>query len=140
VAGISPETARDVRNRLQRGEDPLLGGGPRRRPRVGHASVAQEGKEQGQCPSGEGMASSRRPVGHDRATVVQRLRADPALRLTETGRTLLGLLRVHTLKAEEWKKIGDNIPSHCGEIIADLARECADMWTVLADSIEKNNT
>ncbi len=147
MAGISPETARDVRNRLKRGEDPLPGDGRRRRLRVGRGPEAQGGKEkqdgkekEAQRPEGGFAGASRRPAGHDRATVVQRLRADPALRLTETGRTLLGLLQVHTLREEEWKKIGDNVPPHCSCIIARLARECADMWTALANNIEENGT
>jgi ParB-like chromosome segregation protein Spo0J len=148
MAGISPETARDVRNRLKRGEYPLPGDGPRRQLRVGHGPEApaakenQDGKEkeEAQRPEGGLAGASRLPAGRDRAAVVQRLRADPALRLTGTGRTLLGLLQVHTLKAEEWKKISDNVPPHWSYIIAHLARECADMWTTLANSIEDNGT
>ncbi len=140
IAGISPETARDVRNRLKRGADPLPGDGPRRRLGVSPGAEAKDGKEEAQRPDGGRIAGSRRPSSHDRAEVVQRLRADPALRLTETGRTLLGLLQVHTLKAEEWEKIGANVPSHWSYIIAHLARECADMWITLADSIEENGT
>jgi ParB-like chromosome segregation protein Spo0J len=132
LAGISPETARDVRNRLRRGEDPLLRvtSGPRPEPK--------DAKEEAQRPNTGRVAISRRPGSQNRAAVVQRLRADPALRLTETGRTLLGLLHVHTLKAEEWKRVVDNIPPHCGDTIARLARECAEMWITLANSIEEN--
>jgi len=51
---------------------------------------------------------------------------------------LLRLLHVHMIKAEEWENVADNIPPHCGGIIASLARECALMWKEFADLVEHN--
>lgn len=131
AAGISPETARDVRNRLGRGEDPVPGPRGRRKP------------EPSERPGPRRVEPAPSPVPgrysrESRAAVIERLKADPALRFTETGRTLLRLLHVHMMKAEEWENIGENIPPHCGGIIASLARECAQIWKEFADLVEHN--
>ncbi|MEF3111724.1 ParB N-terminal domain-containing protein [Streptomyces chrestomyceticus] len=134
ASGISPETARDVRNRLRRGEEPLLKG--RGRP----ARAPQEQLPAGPADAGDGgdgTAPVRMPV-QDRTVVVRRLKVDPALRFSETGRTLLRLLSIHTISAEEWDDIMANIPPHCSGIIAQLARECADIWADFAQRAERN--
>jgi hypothetical protein len=131
AAGISPETARDVRNRIRRGEDPV----PKRRGRE-RAAVAVQPERRRPLPApGDGFAFASTEKG--RAAAIQRLRGDPALRFTETGRTLLRLLNVHMMNTEEWENIGENIPPHCSSIIANLARECAERWRELADQVER---
>jgi hypothetical protein len=128
AAGISPETVRDVRNRLRRGEDPVP------RPR---------GSRSGAVEHRNGAPRSARPARIDRATVrdpataVDRLRSDPALRFSEAGRDLLRLLGIHTLSPDDWNKIIDNVPPHCGTIVAQLARDCAEMWGELASRVER---
>lgn len=127
AAGISPETARDVRNRLSRGEDPLL-----RRNRKERANHGGRAGLAGRLGATIGSAPAR-----DRAAVLERLRVDPALRFTETGRNLLRLLNIHTVRAEEWTKMIDNVPPHCNGLIADLARECAETWAEFAVRVEQ---
>jgi hypothetical protein len=129
AAGISPETARDVRNRLHRGEDPIPE--RHRRKRIGQSA-------------GPARSAESRPSGgvthgpaQDQAQTIERLKADPALRLTETGRSLLRLFQIHTIKEEEWEKISDNVPLHYGQIIAYLAKECSHKWTELAERAEQ---
>lgn len=129
MAGISPETARDVRSRLCRGEDPLP-------VRQGRKPVNPEARPPAP-PRGLGVAAvPGRPSAvrsaQDHSVVVERLKADPALRLSETGRTLLRLLNVHTMNAKEWQRIIDNVPPHCSGIVACLADEYAGMWAELA--------
>jgi len=131
AAGISPETARDVRNRLSRGEDPVPG---RRTVRKTEPADKPGSRRVEPAPGPVPSRHSR----ESRAAVIERLKADPALRFTETGRTLLRLLHVHMIKAEEWENVADNIPPHCGGIIASLARECALMWKEFADLVEHN--
>jgi hypothetical protein len=131
AAGISPETVRDVRNRLGRGEDPVPG-------RRAADQSGRTGKRSGPRPGPTVRQGPNPPLRESRAAVIQRLKADPALRFTETGRTLLRLLHVTMMEAEEWESIGANIPPHCGGIIASLARECAHMWEDLAEHVERN--
>jgi ParB-like chromosome segregation protein Spo0J len=137
AASISPETVRDVRKRLRNGEAlipgqrdkaAVLGVGTsteRRQPHTGTLAVAR--------PSGQGQ----QPV-LDRAMIVNRLKADPALRYTDTGRNLLRLLTLHTLWTEEWEGIVNNIPPHCVGVLADLARQFADLWTDLATRVSRD--
>jgi len=125
IAGISPETARDVRDRLRRGEDPLPG---RKSRKPANPEVRPSAPQRG-----IGVAAVHgRLSAQDHSVVVERLKADPALRLSETGRTLLRLLNLHTINAKEWQKIIDNVPPHCSGIVASLADEYAVMWSELA--------
>ncbi|MGW6739464.1 streptomycin biosynthesis protein [Streptomyces sp. NPDC055025] len=134
AAGISPETARDVRNRLGNGEDPL----PRRRRR--EAAPDEErtvGGEFGALRLARPGQRTRPDVvpASDHAVLVKRLMADPALRFSETGRNLLRLLAPHTLRKEEWEAIISNVPPHCSDIVADLARQFAGLWSEFAERV-----
>jgi hypothetical protein len=155
AAGISPETARDVRNRLSRGEDPLPSG-RRKNGRVdsrvdsridGRAEGGRAGTSAANATSG-GLSHLVRRVeaaagpelnaafSQDWAGAVERLRADPALRFSETGRNLLRLLNVLTIRAEDWDKIIDNVPPHVSSLVAQLAKECAEIWSEFASRTE----
>jgi hypothetical protein len=129
IAGISPETVRDVRNRLRRGEDPL----PQRR-RKRQASQ-KSSVERRQRPSR--VAEQSHAPMRNWGEAVAWLKADPALRMTEAGRRLLILLQAHSLKEEEWEKIIDNIPVHCCILIARMAKDCAQMWSEVARRVDE---
>jgi ParB-like chromosome segregation protein Spo0J len=129
AAGISPETARDVRNRLVRGEDP-----------VARRSAPDPGRTGETRPPPDKPTASfelSRESAEELAAIVQRLKADPAVRFTETGRALLRLLHVHLIEVKDWDRIGESVPVHCSPIIAQLAKECAQMWVELADHAER---
>ncbi|MFF5218529.1 transcriptional regulator [Micromonospora sp. NPDC000442] len=136
AAAISPETARDVRNRLLSGAEVV----PARRPR-GAAPAAAPPSGDREPPlnlirSGGGPASAS---AIDRSALVDRLMADPALRYSETGRNLLRLLTLHARWAEEWDNIVDNVPPHCTDVVADLAGQFADLWADLATRSVRDN-
>ncbi len=138
IAGISPETVRDVRDRLARGEDVVPPG--RRR----------EAAEEPPCKLAEISTSPDRSVGRiipdrpassdQRLAVVKALRRDPSLRLSESGRLLLRWLEVSQEAAREWERILRAVPSHRGQQIAGLARSCAEDWDRLADEISSRTT
>lgn len=136
AAGISPETARDVRNRLSRGEEALLS--PRSRgvrPRPGEEMlkvVPQTGYGEDRHGTAAGSAFT------EGLSAVNRLKADPSLRLNDTGRQLLRLLSVHMLPPDEWEVIIDTVPPYWGGTVAHLARECAHIWEEVAARVEKN--
>jgi hypothetical protein len=133
AAGISPETARDVRKRLSRGDDPLPP------PRQGRRKVRDDDAPPAFGAGGTaGAPAIAQAPARDRAAVVERLKADPALRFSETGRTLLRLLHIHTITTEEWDKIVANVPPHCSAIVAHLAGECSRVWAELATRLERN--
>ncbi|MFJ8794697.1 ParB N-terminal domain-containing protein [Streptomyces sp. NPDC102462] len=130
AAHISPETVRDVRNRMMRGEDPQ----PRGRQRARGGQGAAHG------PLGPVGLPRRTPApapAPDPAALVDRLKADPALRFSETGRTLLRLLNLHTLDAAEWDRLVDRVPPHCGSLVAHLANDCAEMWAEFAERVQR---
>jgi ParB-like chromosome segregation protein Spo0J len=133
VAGISPETARDVRNRLRRGEDPL--------PEQGRNKQTEKGgRPEGRRAELADNGGRTRALGEDRALIIERLRGDPALRFTETGRALIRLLHINLMTRRAWEKIGDNVPPHCSSIVAHLARDCAQTWAEFADRVEQKAT
>ncbi|MEU9559740.1 ParB/RepB/Spo0J family partition protein [Streptomyces fumanus] len=136
AAGISPETARDVRNRLRNGEDPLPRQHLRRKdPEQGRDVVVRKGFRTFGLARSPGRGQPR--AVPDRAVLVKRLKDDPALRFTDTGRNLLRILALHTLSKDEWEAIIDNVPPHCSNIIADLARQFADLWSEFAVRVEE---
>ncbi|XVV09966.1 ParB/RepB/Spo0J family partition protein [Actinoplanes sp. CA-131856] len=128
AAAISPETARDVRNRLRDGAD----------------LVPAQRKGGGAPATGKGAGADHRSVGIlrsgdrpeiDRSAVVGRLMSDPALRYTDAGRNLLRLLTLHTRWTEEWDTMVDNVPAHCTGAVADLARQFAGLWADFATRV-----
>jgi hypothetical protein len=122
AAGISPETARAVRARLLRGEDPAV------RKRCGTKKIDERKQQRAQPPA----------PPPDRSLLLRHLRNDPTLRFTDTGRTLLRLLDVHAMSNERWASMVRNVPPHCRESIAQAALECARVWRAVAEQLERN--
>lgn len=132
AAGISPETVRDVRNRLARGEDPV----PENRRRSG-ARPRREvgGGARGQAEGICGRIENRLLSHAQRADLVQALRRDPSLRLSESGRLLLRWLEVSQAATQDWERIVRAVPSHRVREIAELAKSCAEEWGRLAEQM-----
>lgn len=112
-AGVSPSTVRDVRLRLERGEDPL----PQVRQRREKPAVRE--------------AVSR---------MLQGLQSDPSLRFTESGRTVLRWVHSRAIRAEEWAEVEHKVPAHCAYVLANVARSCADEWIQIAEELEQRTT
>jgi ParB-like chromosome segregation protein Spo0J len=121
VAGISPTTVRDVRERLRRGEDPV----PDRRD--GHKRSAVLGRK----PSRAVQAA-----GRDIPALRAHLQRDPSLRFTESGRALLRWLDIRAAGPTGWQNMIDAAPSHCVYVVAELARRCADEWLDVARQLD----
>jgi ParB-like chromosome segregation protein Spo0J len=138
IAGISPETVRDVRDRLERGEDPV----PQRRRNAGGGARTRH--EAGPARSHPGHVVGRIQNGlltHDeQADIVRALRRDPSLRFSEAGRLLLRWLEVSQAAAREWDSIMRAIPGHRVQQVAKLAKTCAEDWVRLADQVGSQAT
>jgi DNA-binding CsgD family transcriptional regulator len=115
VAGISPETVRDVRARLRRGGDPLNPG----------LSPTPRGE-----PANDGAIRDEY-----RSAALERLRRDPSMRFTELGRMLLRLLEIHTRTAD-WTQLADEVPAHCVDVVAEMVLDCAQAWQVFGRSLK----
>jgi len=129
AAGISPETARDVRYRVNRGEE-LLPTPLDKRRRVDKCTQRKDSKR------GLAVQTASMDLSGYLATL-RRLREDPSVRLTATGRTLIQLLQVHSVNEEIWTRIADNIPGHCRQQVARAARYCAQLWQAFADRVDR---
>ncbi|UZI27208.1 ParB/RepB/Spo0J family partition protein [Streptomyces sp. VB1] len=132
IAGISVGTARDVRERMRRGEDPIP---PRYRLSAGHRteSEAAENNAPGNRTGGaNGTPGSPSTPRAERDRFLVSLRTDPSLRFSEIGRALLRLLDANTLDAAQWDRLAAAVPQRWSPVVADLATDCAADWSALA--------
>ncbi|MFE0023811.1 ParB/RepB/Spo0J family partition protein [Amycolatopsis sp. NPDC059021] len=133
AAGISLATARDVRERLRQGEDPV----PVRLRRTKKESHQGDPQRSGAF---ESRSRSTTQMSAERyADIMGTLRRDPSLRFTDAGRTTLRLLDVHTINDDCWEYLAANIPSHCSHAVADAARRCIDIWSRFIDQLESRS-
>lgn len=130
AAGISPATAKDVRDRLRRGEDLAA---LRAEPKDRNAERATAGgtriddRGNGESPGGERSLDWS----------LHRLTRDPSLRYSEPGRRLLRTLELHARGPDAVAELIDAAPAHCGYLVAKLVRQYARQWLDLADALER---
>ncbi|MEU6409356.1 ParB N-terminal domain-containing protein [Microbispora sp. NPDC046933] len=155
--GLSVGTVRDVRERLDRGQDPIpdrlrarerTGAGPRSMttpardgaatPRTGAVRRAAEARRpHGQSPS----RGETRPAGHaageavETASALRKLARDPSLRATESGRMLLRMLLATEVGPAQWKEIAEAIPAHCMPLIRAVVLKRSEEWKRLASMV-----
>ena len=121
LAGVSPETVRAVRAGLHAGE------------RVQPSAPIDV--EQANRTSGR---AARTTFLMDRAALLQRLRNDPALRSSESGRALLHLLQQQLEADASWARLTRHVPPHCYDSLAAFARQNALGWRALAEFLERD--
>ncbi|MBE8520451.1 ParB N-terminal domain-containing protein [Amycolatopsis sp. H6(2020)] len=112
-AGISPNTARDVRAKMDRGEDPV----PRQQRRRPRDAEPQ-----------------REPA--DIHGALLNMKRDPSIRFSEAGRRLLLWLDVHAANFEDWPDLVRVVPPYQMTSMAVLARQCARVWEAVAESLD----
>jgi hypothetical protein len=125
-AGISLGTARDVRRRVHAGEHPVP---LQQRARTDGASNGRLRRVAESLPQPW--------IAEDSESILAGLRADPSLRYTEAGRSLLRWLAARTVTAAEWQRTIDRMPAHCLLIVSKLARACAHNWLELANELDR---
>jgi ParB-like chromosome segregation protein Spo0J len=132
AAGISPETARDVRRRLRRGEDPVS---PKQR---GWKRAAKEPGSETRQPSevAKRAAEATGAPSPELLVLIRQLKDDPVLRVSEAGRVLLKILYAHTVINERIDVIVDGVPARSRNTLASAARECARVWGSFARRLE----
>ncbi|MEU0214023.1 ParB N-terminal domain-containing protein [Streptomyces sp. NPDC006265] len=130
ASGVALATARDVRERLRLGRDPVPAK-LRRMEDPGRTAVE---------PVSERPGTGRDAAGHpprDPSFLLASLRRDPSLRFSQAGRDLLRLLSVQSLEAEAWDQLLAGVPAHCGETVALLARKLSEDWLKFAGDVEQ---
>lgn len=133
AVGISPETARSVRNRLLRGEEP---DGRERDRSTWTAERAREADRQDDPP----VVVLKGPVhaAPQRAAAIRQLMADPALRYSENGRFMLRLLKAHAMSDEEWTAVIKGLPVHARQALSSVSLEYAKGWVKIARKLARN--
>ena len=133
ASGVSEATARDVRDRLRRGEDALTPGQLRQL-----AGSRPEPSAQGaQRPQPVGTAHLHRlEVGAD--SLLDKLKVDPSLKYSDAGRTLLRLLHARPSSLST-RQVITALPSHCLSTMAQVSRQIARDWMDLATIIEERD-
>jgi ParB-like chromosome segregation protein Spo0J len=131
ATGLSPATVRDVRQRIDRAEDPV----PQRY--RGAVDVDANGDADTDARLVRRTVSRPRPLNGqvDPRPLLAKLRNDPSLRFNDAGRRTLRWLHQHMVDADSWE--GHSVPDHCAPVVADLARMCALSWTTLAEQLEQ---
>lgn len=140
LAGISVGTARDVRERVRRGDDPVPAGIQPQTKKVRPVN-GQVVREQQKCrPTAQ---LDRRTTQANQNDVLREIHRDPALRFTQAGRLLLRCLSLHAMTDRHWDKFADVVPEHWAQAVVDLANGCAAGWTrfanTLAEQIDQHN-
>lgn len=125
IAGISPGTVRDVRRRMSRGDDPVT---KRQRSRPEAPATARSADQ-----------SPTALVTRDAITILENLRRDPALRFSDTGRTLLRWMHMKVVETDGLSDKVGAVPAHCADQVAELALACAEEWRNFAQSVERRN-
>ncbi|MFD8691643.1 ParB/RepB/Spo0J family partition protein [Streptomyces sp. NPDC059651] len=124
-AGIATATAKDVRDRIRLGQDPVAPR-PRKAPSAAAASVSRSA----------GLRAGTRTSAAAISLMLPNMGKDPSLR-TESGRTLLHLLSLHAIGDDaKWSRLAQNVPGHRAGMLAQAARRCADHWLRLAHELE----
>jgi len=156
AVGISPGTARDVRDRLARGQDPVLPERVRGRAVPDGAAGAQPAALDGQAgrsrapgavrnastpttgePAGDGRADANGSTGYTEGlAILHRLKSDPALRLSDNGRAILRQLHASTIGIGDLSEALAKAPAHSAITISKLARANARKWMELAHQLE----
>lgn len=122
VAGISPGTVRDVRDKLRRGENPICGGSPGTHRDRDNVTPHESAKRTKSSPA-------------DTKPLLQVLSRDPALRMTERGRELLRWLHLRAVSPSDGVTVSQHVPDHCVDQFIELAARCAAVWANIAEDL-----
>lgn len=142
-AGIALSTAKDVRDRIREGRDPV----PQRlrnRPPAQETGTRKIAVRVGRGADGPAVADSRRVDrgapgrSPDKLSALVSLRKDPALRQSELGRSLLQLLSTQAIDEEMWRRLAGSVPLHCSDVVAQVAQQCSQEWLLFAQEVRRS--
>jgi ParB-like chromosome segregation protein Spo0J len=130
VAGVSPGTVRDVRDRLRREH---------------RAALAEQRRSTAPPPrAAEAPHARTAPAGQDRldrsTALLRSLRTDPSLRFNQSGRLLLSILAVAAIGPEAKDGLVLDLPDHCLDFVAELAQASVQAWQDLAVRVSRRRS
>lgn len=127
AAGVSLGTARDVRARMQRGEDPVL--------RKDTCALA-EPVPLAAVEAGEDLAvPMRHRVAHNDPLAV--LARDPSLRFSDTGKRLLRLLDNRALVGAERDLLLAAVPRYSRAVLIAAVHQHIDVWRAFVNVLDQ---
>ncbi|MEU6511935.1 MULTISPECIES: ParB/RepB/Spo0J family partition protein [unclassified Streptomyces] len=129
LAGISPTTVRDVKRRIENGQEPI----PQRSADT-TARTAGEGDTASPSPRHDPAAGAD-PA--DFPALVKRLCSEPSLRHSADGRLLLRLLDLHLAAQRSSARIASAVPAHQIATVAVVAARCRQIWHDMAAGLER---
>lgn len=138
-AGIAPATARDVRQRIREGKDPIpakLRNAKQGSDETGGRTVRNRVLAK---TTGCGPRIRSEPIVVAGSKQFANLRKDPSLRFSEAGRALLQLLAANELDDERWRWLMSAVPAHRYADIARAARLCGERWLTFAEGLERGS-
>jgi ParB-like chromosome segregation protein Spo0J len=142
-AGVSVTTARDVRQRVDKGENPLPDNLAKKSAEsFAPTVVVTNGSAVAALIDARDLSPTRArvvPEGRGR-DLLQRLRNDPSVRSSERGRALLRLLSTVVVAISACNEFADAVPTHCSGTFAEIARKNARAWQEIADKFEVNES
>jgi ParB-like chromosome segregation protein Spo0J len=135
-AGVSVTTARDVRQRIDKGESPLPDNLAKK---IGQPAAPVVSATAGSAvpPPANSRGTRMAPEGRGR-DLLQRLRNDPSVRSSERGRALLRLLSTVVVAISACNEFAEAVPIHCSGTFAEIARKNARAWQEIAEKFEDN--
>ena len=122
AAGVSPNTVRDVRRRMNRGEISSAEL-PTNRARDSHP---RHGLHPVPAPQST----------FDPATTMDNLKRDPSVRYTDRGRELLRLLDLQLGDSRMYEVFLHSLPPHCLPAVISLARHISTVWDEFANRLD----
>ena len=132
TAGVSVSTARDVRARFERGENPL----PESLGKTSNARIEPVNDAAQAVQNSSAGDHNDAPSGVHDHDLLQRLRNDPAVRFSDRGRKLVRLLSTNMAAIGVVNAVAENIPIHCLATVAEIARRNACAWQEVANKFE----
>ncbi|MFJ8490544.1 ParB N-terminal domain-containing protein [Streptomyces sp. NPDC094038] len=127
AAGVSVGTARDVRARVERGEDPV----PVRRAAASGEAAPPAAVAPADAPV---RPARRRAPATDPLAALAR---DPSVRFSDPGRQLLRMLDNRALLGAEGAVLADALPGHCRAALIAAVHQHIDLWLAFAGLLEQ---
>lgn len=132
LAGISPATVHDVRERLRAGRNVV--------PDRQRSNLSPESRQDGQATAqGDGLSEAASRLA-DEFQPFGVLADDPALRLNELGRRLIRLLSIQAVIRQDSPRLAAAVPFHLHQSVIALAKQTGDAWYEFARFLDGHNS
>lgn len=128
LAGISPTTVRDVKRRIENGQEPI--------PQRATESTGRTAGEDEEAPPSPRNDPAVEVDPADFPALVKRLCSEPSLRHSADGRLLLRLLDLHLAAQRSSARIASAVPAHQIATVAVVAARCRQIWHDMAAGLE----